>query len=379
MNKKLGFYTVGNTEFESKIQACLHGNKTKQNVKWNFNNDVFLKYHWHIEPSLTLDQLYDKRARELREKYDYIIISYSGGSDSHNIVQSFIRQKLHIDEILVNTMSEGNSNFMPITPENKSAHNAAASEHILQTIPRLKEIYNQIPETKITVVDLTKFLFSFFESYGDASWVETKREGLNPLNVTRYNYLYFSDVRKKFDKDKKIAIILGVEKPRTYINSQTNKFYIRFSDRPANVASVGDFIHEYPNATVEYFYWSPDAVDIICKQAHTIKKWLEFNSQYRDFWLGNKLTKEVFRLVHERLLRSIIYTTWDRNWYQADKSTKEWYSEFDSWFITGHSGSRSHAIWLEGIKYVSQHASNFTNKSDMVDGLVSFHHDYLIG
>jgi hypothetical protein len=377
MNKKLGFYTVGNLEFESKIQACLHGTKTKQPVQWNFNNKVFSTYSWHIEPSLTLDQLYDRRAKELREQYDYIIISYSGGSDSHNIVQSFIRQNLHIDEILVNTMSEGNKNFMPITPDNKTAHNAAASEHILQTVPRLNEIYNHLPNTKITVVDLTKFLFSFFESHKDASWVETKREGLNPLNVTRYNYLYFSEIRKKFDKNKKIAIILGVEKPRTFINSQTDKFYVRFSDRPANVASVGDFIHEYPNATVEYFYWSPDAVDIVCKQAHTIKKWLEINPQCKDFWVGNKLTKEVFRLVHERLLRSIIYTTWDQNWFQADKSTRDWFSEFDSWFIQGHSNSRSHAIWLEGIKYVSQNASDYINKD--ADGLLTYHHDYLIG
>lgn len=380
INKKLGYYTVNDLEFESKIQACIYATKINQKVTWHFNNRIFSNFPWHIEPEESLDQLYDRRAKELREKYDYIIISYSGGADSHNIVESFLRQNLHIDELLINTMSEGNGNFMPISYENKSAHNAAASEHVLQTIPRLKEIQNRTPNTRINVVDLTRFLFSFFDNHGDASWIETKREGLNPLNVTRYNYLYFSEIRKKFDRDKKIAIILGVEKPRTYIHSINNTFCIRFNDRAANVASVGDFIKEYPNSTVEYFYWSPDAIQILCKQAYVIKRWLKINPQYVGFWKGDKLTKEVYRLIHEKLLRSIIYSTWDQEWFQSDKSTLDWYSEFDSWFISGHANSRSHAIWKEGIRYVEENASNFLNKKNgNIDGLVNFSYDYSIG
>lgn len=380
INKTLGYYKVEDLEFDSKILACIHATKFNKPVQWIFNNDVFGKYRWDVEPIESLDQLYDRRARELREKYDYLIISYSGGADSHNVVESFLRQGLHIDELLINTMSEGNGNFMDISEDNKSSHNAAASEHVLQTIPRLKEIQNRSPKTKITIVDLTKFLFSFFDSHGDASWIETKREGLNPLNVTRYNYLYFSEVRKKFDKDKKIAIVVGVEKPRTYIHSETNNFYVRFNDRAANIASVNDFVKEYPNSTIEYFYWHPDSVDMICKQGHVIRRWLEANPQYKHLWSGKALSKEVFRLVHERVLRTLIYTTWNDNWYQADKSTKDWYSEFDSWFIQGHAGSKTHNIWSEGLNYVKQNASNFINqKNGYADGLVMFNHDYNLG
>jgi hypothetical protein len=379
INKKLGYYSIDDKEFDSKILACIYASTNNKKVVWNFNNSIFEKYRWDIEPIETLDQLYDRRAKEIREKYDYVIISYSGGADSHNIVESFLRQNLFIDELLINTMSEGNGNFMPITKENKTAHNASASEHVLQTIPRLKEIENRSPKTKITIVDLTRFLFDFFLLYKDASWIETKREGLNPLNVTRYNYLYFSEVRKKFDKDKTIAIVLGVEKPRTYIHSKTNDFYIRFNDRASNIASVNDFTKEYPNSTVEYFYWSPDAIDILCKQAHTIKRWIEINPEYRKFWIGSSLNKEIFRLIHERLLRTIIYSTWNNDWYQADKSTRDWYSEFDSWFIHGHSGTKSHNIWLEGIKYVESKAGNFVNrKNNVADGLINFVYDYKI-
>lgn len=380
INKSLGYYKVDDLEFDSKIAACIHATKFNKDVKWIFNNDVFEKYSWNVEPAETLDQLYDIKTKELREKYDYLIISYSGGADSHNIVESFLRQGLHIDELLINTMSEGNEKFLPVSVENKTSHNAGASEHVLQTIPRLKEIQNRSPQTKITIVDLSKFLFSFFDSYGDASWIETKREGLNPLNVTRYNYLYYSEVRKKFDKDKKIAIVVGVEKPRTFIYDKNNNFYIRFADRAANVASVNDFMHEYPNSTVEYFYWSPDSCNILCKQAHTIKRWLEINPQHQHLWIGKAQTPEMFRLVHERLLRTLIYTTWNDSWYQADKSTSDWYSEFDSWFIRGHAGTKTHTVWLEGIKHVQKNAEKFVNnKKGYSDGLVQFAHDYKIG
>jgi hypothetical protein len=90
INKKLGYYNCDGLEFESKIQAFFHSLKTNKPVEWIFNDFEFNLHDWLNEPLESLDQLYDKRARELREKYDYLILSYSGGSDSHQILMSFI-------------------------------------------------------------------------------------------------------------------------------------------------------------------------------------------------------------------------------------------------------------------------------------------------
>jgi hypothetical protein len=186
INKNLGFYKVGNLEFESKIQAYLYANDTKQQVDWNFNDEVFSSYDWTAEPSESLDYFYDKRARELREKYDYLMLSYSGGADSHNALMSFIRQGLHIDEIIVNTLEKGWERFTVIDPTITSSSNNGA-EHYLQTIPRLKEIANLIPHTKITICDLTDHVYDSFNKVGDASWVLGKMEALNPIGITRFN------------------------------------------------------------------------------------------------------------------------------------------------------------------------------------------------
>jgi hypothetical protein len=377
IDKELGYYTVDGLEFDSKIQACLYANDLRKEVKWHFNNEAFESYDWKNEPDESIDSLYDKRAKELREKYDYIIVSYSGGADSHNLVMSFLRQGLLIDEIVVNTMSQITNKIVILDPTVKNAENAAA-EHELQTVPRLKESQKASPNTKITILDLSDFLLNSWLKIGDARWIIDKREGLNPLNVTRFNYIHFNDVRNRFDKHKTIALVLGVEKPRVTIGPD-NGIYISFSDRASNIVTVAEHLREYTNSKVEYFYWSPNSIDILCKQAHIIKRWLEHDEQRRHLWYKENATSSVYRLYHERLLRTIIYTTWNDNWYQVDKATKDWYSEFDSWFVNGFKGTKQHDIWLEGLRYVQKNAENFVRVDNGVrDGLKIFAHYYFV-
>ena len=183
INKKLGYYTVNGVEFDSKIKALTHATQTGFSPEWHFNDMAYQSYDWSKEPDLTLDQLYDIRTRDLREKYDYLILSYSGGADSHNILMSFIRQGIHLDEIVVNTMEKGNKKSTNLVAGDVKATNAAA-EHDLQTVPRLKEAAALLPNTKITVCDLTDYLFDYLEGKGDESWVFDKREGLNPAGMT---------------------------------------------------------------------------------------------------------------------------------------------------------------------------------------------------
>jgi hypothetical protein len=380
INKRLGYYLCDNVTFESKIQACFHSLKTNKPVEWIFNDTEFSRFDWTKEPNETLDQLYDRRSRELREKYDYLILSYSGGADSHNILMSFIRQGLHIDELLINTLEKGWKDCTDINPANKSSYNNGA-EHYLQTIPRLKELENQIPKTKITICDLTDYVHKSFLSVGDESWVMNKREALNPLGITRFNYIYLDQVRKTFDRQKTIGIILGVEKPKSAIHR--GKFYIRFNDRSANMVTIIDHFKDYDNSVLEYFYWSPDAVPMLIKQGHVIRRWLEENQQYQQYWDSRTTDYRTVRFYHESLLRSVMYpTTWLSTYFQVEKATKDWYSEFDDWFITGSKGSRSNDIWARGVDYIKESLSSFLrydNQLERPDGLQLFTKRYLIG
>jgi (2Fe-2S) ferredoxin len=378
INKKLGYYTVDDYEFASKIEACIYANQNKKQVKWHFNTEVFDKFDWSIEPDETLDQLYDKRSRDLREKYDYVVISYSGGADSHNIVQSFLRQNLRIDELIINTLQKSTDNLVILDPLNKRPENCS-SEHYLQTIPRLKEIQKQNPQIKITVYDLSDHLFDYWINFKDAGWIKNKREGLNPLNVTRFNYLYFDDLKKIIEKEKSICLIFGVDKPRFFIYSD-KKWYIKFVDRIANIVGIDSYVKNYDNVTVELFYWSPECTKMLSKQSYVTKKWLEMNPEYQKFWYYTNIDAKVNRLVHERILRSVLYSTWNNNWFQSDKSLNDWYSEFDTWFINGIKNTRNYFVWKEGLEYVQKNASDYLKINDfgIADGLVNISKSYYV-
>jgi hypothetical protein len=195
----------------------------------------------------------------------------------------------------------------------------------------------------------------------------------------RHNFLHFKEIRKRFDKSKNIAMILGIEKPRTYIKG--NMFKMMFSDKAVNIATVEEFIDEYANTEIEYFYWHPDCAPLIAKQAHVIKRWLETFPENIPNWTPTSL-EDLFkkhRSIHERVLRPLLYSTWDNNWWQSDKSTLDWFSEIDDWFTKGHRHSKEYAIWEAGLKYVQKNASDYMIPGNNNLGLKGFMYAYEIG
>lgn len=399
MNKKLGYYTVGKQQFEKKIEALLYATKVyyllgkthepKSLVHWYFNDDVFSQYDWKIEPEQSLKTLYHQRAKQLRALYDYIIISYSGGADSHNIVMSFLDQGLHIDELYVLMMERDTNEWTSIDINNPSSSLSYVSDNYFQTVPRLKEITNRSPNTKIRYLDMTKLIYKVFQDFKDPSWVLNMREELNPTDVTRYAYSYFSEFRKSLDKYKSVGMLVGIDKPKIVVDSSDGLVYLKFVDRLTNAVPIGEYIKEYSNTTTEFFYWSPDACDLICKQAHTVKKWLEATPDMLRFYasrpsmlmdknLGNAI--DYGRVFTERMLVPIIYDTWNSQWFQATKNSRDWFLECDNWFIKGAIGTPEHAKWLEGIKYIVNNARPYVQSpAGFPDSFIPWSKHYCIG
>lgn len=399
MNKKLGYYTVGNKQFEKKIEALLYATKVyyllgkahepKSLVHWYFNDDVFSQYDWKIEPEQSLKTLYHQRAKQLRALYDYIIISYSGGADSHNIVMSFLDQGLHIDELYVLMMERDTNEWTSIDINNPSSSLSYVSDNYFQTVPRLKEITNRSPNTKIRYLDMTKLIYKVFQDFKDPSWVLNMREELNPTDVTRYAYSYFSEFRKSLDKYKSVGMLVGIDKPKIVVDSSDGLVYLKFVDRLTNAVPIGEYIKEYSNTTTEFFYWSPDACDLICKQAHIVKKWLEATPDMLRFYasrpsmlmdknLGNAI--DYGRVFTERMLVPIIYDTWNSQWFQATKNSRDWFLECDNWFIKGAIGTPEHAKWLEGIKYIVNNARPYVQSpAGFPDSFIPWSKHYCIG
>ena len=74
-------------------------------LKFSINHS-FENIDWTKEPTKTLKQLYKERAEQLRSDYDYLIVYFSGGSDSITVVNSFLDNNIPIDEIVINSFSQ---------------------------------------------------------------------------------------------------------------------------------------------------------------------------------------------------------------------------------------------------------------------------------
>ena len=96
---KRGYYKVGNQKFYSKAQAILYDQQNHKGIDFIFNDEDFLSADWKNEPQESLDEIYKQRAQQLREKYDYLVLSYSSGVDSTNILHSFLYNNIHLDEV----------------------------------------------------------------------------------------------------------------------------------------------------------------------------------------------------------------------------------------------------------------------------------------
>jgi hypothetical protein len=354
MFKELGYYTCEGIIFETKLQAMLYANPKKLPIQWHFNDEKFNSYDWSIEPAQSLDALYNQRSRQIREQYDYVILGYSGGSDSNNILESFIRQGLIIDEIVTTWALDASSKFiMPDSNVRECWNNNA--EFYLHTTKRLDYIKNNCPKTKITVLDSSKNIIDALLNNSDANWINGKNDVFNVTGAFQYNLLYFSEVRKRFDKLGRVAYVIGVDKPRIIVKN--NEVYMYFADKATSITPIRESIVEYSNVIPLLFYWSPDCCDLLCKQAHTIYKYIKIDPNSRKTWEARDMFS--IRVLQEAMMRNLIYSTWDSSWFQVKKSTYEWNSEIDYWFTKGWSGTKEHSIWLDGLKNLTPRISSF--------------------
>jgi hypothetical protein len=384
INKDLGYYVCNGVEFQSKIDALIYATTADKEVHWMFHNDLFQQYSWEIEPQESLDYFYDKRARELREQYDYIVLSYSGGSDTNNILEAFLRQGLLIDEIITNHITKATSAITVLDPNVRNSWNFAA-EHELQAVPRLKYISEKSPRTKITILDVSDIVLNSMNQFDDVDWVLKRNEHLSIGMLFRYNYFHFANIKKQFDKNLKVAIIVGLEKPKTCISQ--DGLYMSFMDTVANITTINEFNSDYDNVKVEMFYWSKDCLPMLCKQAHTIKKWLEENPKMMLYWRLHATINGVYfdagdlnRLVHEKVLPNVVYTTWDKKWFQTNKSIFLWNTDFDTWFRKDPNLNRHKELWKRGVSFLEEKIPNYiVYKNHLPDRTRVFKHNYYIG
>ena len=91
-------YICNNKKFVSKLEVLREHKKSKQAMQFCVP-EAYENYDFTIPPKETLENLCKQKALDIRANNDKIVIWYSGGCDSHYVLDIFLKNNIKVDEI----------------------------------------------------------------------------------------------------------------------------------------------------------------------------------------------------------------------------------------------------------------------------------------
>ena len=323
---RLGYYQVGWKKFYHKTLALIEQVKTRQPLEWIFNDTEYGSIDWSSPIVETLDDLYKRRAQQLRDQYDYLALYFSGGADSSNMLRAFVNNGIFLDEIVMQSPEPVKNTF---NKEDTSDANVY-SEIPFSAVPILNELKNLIhPNTVIRYQDTSRGLIELFNR---EDWFEQHPFGVTlALNPLARQHTAFTDkhILKLCDSGKRIAQLIGTDKPLLMYDGKD--YYSYFLDvtalhsPPVDLTNREIFDKAYHT---EFFYWTPAMPEIVVKQAQEVKKYCELDYRMRTAVCGiNTHIGELRSILHP-----IIYPSMPEVPFQVVKGHQGAVRKKDDWF-----------------------------------------------
>ena len=265
-----GFYQVGPFKTYSKLDAIEIASKLTLPISWNFNQSEFSKFDWSQEPLGSLEFWYQQRALQLRNRYEYLVLFYSGGADSHNMLMSFVQNNIFVDEIVqFHTLTGNFGNKASFANDEVFATSAPLTKTLIEN----NSIYKN---TKHRLIDLTSWQQKmFFKSKYKWDYFYETNTMFSPANAVWGNIREVEpDYKRIIDSGKKMCFVWGIDKPN--IDYTTNECRLVFNDAYASaIRNPADAMQNLDNEFDEAFYFSPTLPQLVSKQAHVVKRFLE--------------------------------------------------------------------------------------------------------
>lgn len=279
---------------------------SKKSCHWYYHDAYFRKHNWSLEPKESLSELYRLRAEQIRRDYDYIVLCYSGGIDSTNMLEVFYYNNIHVDEILtVGALNEDPEKYSDFN------HNGDLYHNVFSTLNKMS-----MRNTKITVMDYTKYYdkmenFTAVKKYGTDYF---KYFG----SYASVHTLFWHDVDKFLDTKRHTAYLFGIEKPIFEYDVAGAEYIFHFLDD-----SFDSYANRYQfeNGKRLSFYSDPHEIclKIMAKQHHLIKNYADDTGTY-----GKQL---------KRKFLDIIYDVQNPLLFQSKKSSLKHVSDRDRFLL----------------------------------------------
>lgn len=278
--EKLGYYLVNDTQFYSKIQALNSANQQIDKIQFIYNDNVFDKFDWtqEPEPEVSILEFYKRRALQLREQNDYLILMYSGGPDSTMMLKTFVDNNIYIDEI-VNFNSYQSTGILRGTVFNADYYYNV--EPYLQEIKKTSKVLGRI--SILDEIEFTKM-----------HWQDLQRSGHPDLVLGTYSWptawvlrgvwvKFVSHIWDQIQQGRGVVVVYGSDKTRLQIKQgRYCTWFMDFSGPDAAELVSQDSSFDSLDF-IEYFFHSPEAVPMIIKQAHLLKNYVENHATSSEF------------------------------------------------------------------------------------------------
>lgn len=323
MNTKFGYWSVGHEIFTNKILALEHASKTKKSISYHYYDEIYNQYDRSLLGKISLDTLYLIRAKQLREKYDFLILNYSGGCDSWNILHTFLKNNIKLDAVFIKWPVRANK-IHKVNPYNTESSNFM-SEWELAIKQDLEWLSKKFPEIKIEISDWTDKINPI---YYNESRFENQNHFYSAVNLLRVQT--FSDIETRLtDKGVNVGSIFGMDKP--ILARRGNQVGMGFRD--LELCSVVE--NPFNQRGLEFFYWSPDLPDLAFEMAYQVFLYLNNFPNFRNLILAENESSPTtlgYEFFTRQVMKKILYKDYNLNRFQAEKPKKAKREDKDYWF-----------------------------------------------
>lgn len=314
-----GYYSVNGEIFTNKMYAVKRAVEIGGLLQWHYFDDVFSGVNTKNLGQVSLSELYRQRAQQLRDSYDYLILSYSGGSDSWNILNTFLKNNIKLDCVFVlrSTQVTDKNLYTPNMIDTTDYNHVSEWDFIIKK--DLEWLVAHHPEIHIEIGDWTDILINSHKSPFERLLETTTTQ--NSISTLLKNVCPCQFELNKLGQGKTVGKINGADKPM--IEEHLGKYYFFFVDVmtptptiDVNPSGLEPFYisHKFPSLNVErayavlsYYKSMPERLPML-KSAHTRPPGKSIDDVYQMFFLM------------ESEERAILYPDWDMRKFQADKA-----------------------------------------------------------
>lgn len=317
-----GYYSVNGEIFSNKMFAVKRALETNQQMRWHYFDEVFDQVSTTNLGQVRLDELYRQRAQQLRDSYDYLVIYYSGGSDSWNMLNTFLKNNIKVDCVYVWRASKATDKDIYTPNKLNLSDSNLVSEWDFVIKGDLEWLAAHHPQIHIEIGDWTDVLINtadtpFERILETASTQNTVCTLFKNICPCKYEH-------RMLDQGKTVAKVLGIEKPK--IEEHLGKYYFYFVD----VCCISLPDAENPSG-LEYFYISPDFPSLTVEQAYAVLSYYK-NLPEKLPLIASAHTRppgwsyqQVYQVSYQQESeeRIVLYPDWDMSKFQASKSTPD--------------------------------------------------------